>query len=70
MGIVHGLKGDSGIIAVKVTVLHEMLDGIDNLVIVEHICPSDARGSEAPFSTDSPVLAVPRALQSVNIQIM
>lgn len=70
MGIVHSLKGDSGIIAVEVTVLHEMLDGIDNLVMIEHICPRDARGSDAPFSTNSPVLTVPRALQSVNVLII
>lgn len=29
--VVHGLEGDSGIIAVEVAVLHQVLNGIDNL---------------------------------------
>ena len=31
MGVVHGLEGDSGVIAVEVAVLNEILDGIDEL---------------------------------------
>ena len=31
MGVVHGLEGDSRIIAIKVAVLHEVFDSIDNL---------------------------------------
>lgn len=41
MGVVHSLKGDSGIIAVKIAVLHEILDDIDNLDMIEHVCPRD-----------------------------
>jgi hypothetical protein len=32
--VVHGLQGDAGVIAVKVAVLDEILDGIDNLLFV------------------------------------
>jgi len=31
MGVVHGLKGDAGIIAVKVAVLYEVFDRVDDL---------------------------------------
>lgn len=31
MGVVHGLKGDAGVIAIEVAVLDQILDGIDNL---------------------------------------
>ena len=31
MGVVHGLEGNTGIIAVEIAVLHEVLDGIDDL---------------------------------------
>ena len=31
MGVVHGLQGDSGVIAVEVAVLDEILDSVDNL---------------------------------------
>lgn len=31
MGVVHGLEGDAGVIAVEIAVLHEVLDGIDDL---------------------------------------
>ena len=31
MGVVHGLEGNTGVIAVEVAVLHEVLDGIDDL---------------------------------------
>lgn len=31
VGVIHGLEGNAGIIAVKVAVLHEVSDGIDNL---------------------------------------
>jgi hypothetical protein len=34
VGIVHGLESNAGIIAVEVTVLDEILDGIDNLTSV------------------------------------
>lgn len=33
MGVIHGLEGDAGVIAVKVTVLNEVLDGVDNLKV-------------------------------------
>ena len=33
MGVIHGLEGDAGVIAVKVAVLDEVLDGIDDLKI-------------------------------------
>ena len=32
VGVVHGLKRNAGVIAVEVAVLHEILDGIDDLV--------------------------------------
>ena len=32
MGTVHGLQGDSRIVAIKVAVLHQVLDSIDHLV--------------------------------------
>lgn len=31
MGVVHGLEGDAGVIAVEVAVLDKVLDSIDNL---------------------------------------
>jgi hypothetical protein len=31
VGVVHGLEGDTGVIAVEIAVLHEVLDGIDDL---------------------------------------
>lgn len=31
MGVVHGLKGDAGVIAVEVAILHEIFDGVDDL---------------------------------------
>lgn len=31
MAVVHGLQGDAAVIAVKVAVLHQILDGVDNL---------------------------------------
>ena len=31
MGVIHGLEGDAGVIAVEIAVLHEVLDGIDDL---------------------------------------
>lgn len=31
VGVVHGLEGNAGVIAVEVAVLHEVLDGIDDL---------------------------------------
>lgn len=31
MGVVHGLKGDTRVIAVEVAVLHEIFDGVDDL---------------------------------------
>lgn len=31
MGVVHGLEGDAGVIAVEVAVLDEILDGVDDL---------------------------------------
>lgn len=31
MGVVHGLEGDAGIIAIEVAVLDEILDGVDDL---------------------------------------
>lgn len=62
MGVVHSLKGDSGIIAVEIAVLHEILDGIDNLDMIEHVCLKDKKWDDVPSSTNSPVLTVPRAL--------
>ena len=35
MGVVHGLQGDTGVIAVKVAVLDQILYGVDNLCIVK-----------------------------------
>ena len=34
MGVVHGLKGDAGVIAVEVAVLDEVLDGVDDLDVL------------------------------------
>lgn len=31
MGIVHGLEGNAGVIAVEVAVLYEVFDGVDDL---------------------------------------
>ena len=31
MGVVHGLKRDTGVIAVEITVLNQVLDGFNNL---------------------------------------
>ena len=31
MGIVHGLEGDAGVIAVEVAVLNEVFDGVNDL---------------------------------------
>jgi hypothetical protein len=31
VGVVHGLEGDAGVIAVEVTVLDEIFDGFDDL---------------------------------------
>lgn len=33
MGIVHGLQRDAGVIAVEVAILHEIFDGIDDLLV-------------------------------------
>jgi hypothetical protein len=32
VGVVHGLERDTGVIAIEVAVLHEVLDGVDDLV--------------------------------------
>lgn len=34
MGVVHGLKGDARVIAIKVAILYEVFDGINNLITV------------------------------------
>lgn len=40
MGVVHGLEGDSGVIAIEVAVLDKILDGVDDLhTTVLVICP-------------------------------
>lgn len=31
MGVVHGLEGDAGVIAVEIAVLYQIFDRIDNL---------------------------------------
>lgn len=31
VGVIHGLEGNAGVIAVEVTVLHEIFDGVDDL---------------------------------------
>ena len=31
MRVIHGLKGDTGVIAVEVAVLHQVFDGVDDL---------------------------------------
>lgn len=36
--VVHGLEGETGVIAVKVAVLDQVLDGIDNLALVSPCC--------------------------------
>lgn len=33
--IIHGLQGDARVIAVKVAILDEILDGVDNLIVCE-----------------------------------
>ena len=33
MGVVHGLEGDAGVIAVEVAVLDEIFDGVDDLFV-------------------------------------
>lgn len=38
MGVVHGLKGDSGVIAVEVAVLDEVFDGVGDLFNYKHYC--------------------------------
>lgn len=35
MGVVHGLEGDSGVIAIEVAVLDKILDGVDDLHTTE-----------------------------------
>ncbi len=37
MGVVHCLESNAGIIAVEVAILHEILDGIDNLGTVSSL---------------------------------
>jgi len=37
VGVVHGLEGNSGVIAVKVAVLNQVLDGVGDLAIVSII---------------------------------
>jgi hypothetical protein len=32
VGVVHGLEGDAGVIAVEVAVLDEVLDSVDDLM--------------------------------------
>ena len=42
MGVVHRLEGDTGVIAVEITVLDEIFDGIDYLEeVVSFILKSD-----------------------------
>lgn len=35
MGIVHGLQGDAGVVAVEVAVLDEVLDCVDDLKMLD-----------------------------------
>jgi hypothetical protein len=44
MGVVHSLECDTGVIAVEVAVLNEILDGIDNLHVRRTV--SKLRGLE------------------------
>ncbi len=37
MGVVHGLEGDSGVVAIEVAVLHEVFNSIDNLELSAYI---------------------------------
>lgn len=41
MGIVHGLKGDARVIAVKVAVLNQVFDCIDNLQVSQNKAKSN-----------------------------
>ncbi len=37
MGVVHGLEGDSGVVAIEIAVLHEVFNSIDNLELSAYI---------------------------------
>lgn len=41
MGVVHGLQGNSGIIAIEVAILHKIFDGVDDLTNLEHASPRE-----------------------------
>lgn len=46
MGVVHGLKGDTGVIAIEVAVLDQVLDRVDNLVTKALIIMLDIKRRE------------------------
>ncbi|KAI7360189.1 proliferating cell nuclear antigen [Hortaea werneckii] len=48
MGVVHGLEGDAGVIAVEVAVLDQVLDGVDDLF--DDAFHGQVRGSESAGS--------------------
>ena len=64
MGVVHGLEGDAGVIAVKIAVLDEIFDGIDDLLKVSnrHV----VRGMFSPSSAVQLVLNVLPTLRQIS----
>jgi hypothetical protein len=67
--VVHGLEGDTGVIAVEVAVLNEVLDGVDDLKEFREYrdLRGDRLGRYSRASGGQPVPIVPQALfQEVN----
>lgn len=67
--VVHGLEGDTGVIAVEVAVLNEVLDGVDDLREFREYrdLRGDRQGRYSRASGGQPVPIVPQALfQEVN----
>ncbi len=65
VGVVHGLERDTRVIAVEVAVLHEVLDGIDDLDVVRTAFTT-LSCANAPFSEHWLEVVLPRALWNVS----
>ena len=68
VGVVHGLESDAGVIAVEVTVLDEILDGVDNLDMLVDDC-ANCIGCE-PFSELPTARGAPPTLRDVSTTVL
>lgn len=71
MGVIHGLEGDAGVIAVEVAVLDKVLDCVDHLGPVRGAMKQDSECLivPVPSSAGSLVPCVPQALRNVSCDL-